>query len=431
MYALKGTGSAATDGLYQAIVDKKGTARVTGASPADPKGYEKDLEDVDYESTRGALATNAGDSGVSKRTNALTTYLAWQKRALLVEAMNVACWKAKASGSYAAGDQSTVCATGATLSAGKKFHPLMQSYSGSTTSQNDLNAGLAALKDLFDKSAAPIGPHITPTMVTAKATAQVQLWNAGWVAARYTAVDAAITQDKIPLDATATEKATMATAALNELDAAKRWEIAAAAEAVAANSDLATARTLLGDLTDEIAPLARAETSARTALATAVAEQAARVVAGEELGVDFVAANTTNGTAEVAATGARAVLLAAEKTKASVDAQQAFHDSRAEWADDNLAPAALVYAAAQAADAAAKAAVDDARAKMEAAKSACKVAAFGMAQAALADDKAFQDAKAAQVAEVKKTYEGKAAMPDSGAEGTLCNFPKVAEGEPA
>lgn len=172
---------------------------------------------------------------------------------------------------------------------------------------------------------------------------------------------------------TETSKTSLATSASKDLDAATRWKVIAGEEAVSAAGDLAKARTLLNDLTDEIAPLARAETTARTAVDTAVAAQVVRDAAALELGVVATSLPT-------AATGARAVLAAALKTKESVEAQQAFHDSRKEWADDNLAPAAAVYNAAVGAKAMAEAAIATTRARMEAAKQACKVAAFGMAQ---------------------------------------------------
>lgn len=43
------------------------------------------------------------------------------------------------------------------------------------------------------------------------------------------------------------------------------------------------------------------------------------------------------------ATGARAVLAAATATKESVEAQQAFHDAREDWASDNLLPVQMIY----------------------------------------------------------------------------------------
>lgn len=394
---------------------------MTSGTAADPTGYYLAVENVDYESTTGTLASG----GVAQRTTAETTYLAWQKVALLVEAMNVACWKAKAGGTYAASDKYAGCGTGATLSGTLKFHPLMQSFSGSTKTQNDVGANATSLKSAFDT------PHITAAMILAKVRAQIVLWNADWVLSAYDTAETTLNQYKVVLDTAATNAATTATSALAELDAAKRWKTAAAAEAAAADADLTTARTLLADLTDEIAPLARAETDARTALATAIAEQAARVVAGEALGTAYAAANASTGAAEVQATGARAVLDAATKTKESVEAQQAFHDSRAEWAEDNLAPAALVYNAAVAADTAAKAAVIAARSKMEDAKDACKVAAFGAAQKAREAATVLAAARAATIADVKSTYDAKAAFPDTGAVGTLCNFPKVGADEPA
>lgn len=177
---------------------------------------------------------------------------------------------------------------------------------------------------------------------------------------------------------TETSKQAMATSAAKDLAAATRWQEVAAAEALTAQGNLDKAATLLNDLTDEIAPLARAETTARTALDVAVAAQAVRVAAGLELGDAFVAGVAP--AADTPATGARAVLAAALKTKESVLAQQAFHDAREAWANDNLEPAAAVYNAAVMAKAAAQAEIDSTTIKMQMAKASCKVAAFGMAQ---------------------------------------------------
>jgi hypothetical protein len=115
----------------------------------------------------------------------------------------------------------------------------------------------------------------------------------------------------------------------------------AAAEATKANDNLVAARALLVDLTDEIAPLARAETTARAAVDAAKAAQVIRDAATKELGTVAATSPTV-----VAATGARAVEAAALVTKESVEAQQAFHDARSAWAADNLEPAARVYNAA-------------------------------------------------------------------------------------
>ena len=177
---------------------------------------------------------------------------------------------------------------------------------------------------------------------------------------------------------TETSKVAMATSAAKDLAAATRWQEVAALEAGTAQENLTKAALLLNDLTDEIAPLARAETTARSAVDVAVAAQVIRVAAGLELGDAFAAG--TGGAADTPATGARAVLAAALKTKESVLAQQLFHDAREAWANDNLAPAAAVYTAANMAKAAAQAAIDSTTIKMQMAKKACKVAAFGMAQ---------------------------------------------------
>jgi hypothetical protein len=61
-----------------------------------------------------------------------------------------------------------------------------------------------------------------------------------------------------------------------------------------------------------------------------------------ELGDNAVAAGTP-GQDSGPATGARAVLAAALATKESVEAQQAFHDAREDWASDNLMPVQMIY----------------------------------------------------------------------------------------
>jgi len=173
------------------------------------------------------------------------------------------------------------------------------------------------------------------------------------------------------------------TAATEEENAAIRWQTKAEAERVAAGNDLTLARALLEDLTEEIAPLARAETDARVALAEAQEAEAARLVAEGELGDAYVAANGND--AEVPATGARAVLAAATVAKESVDAQQAFHDARVDWATDALAPAALKLQLATEVEAALKEKMDAAEAVLDAARDACKSAAFAAAQQARED----------------------------------------------
>lgn len=132
-------------------------------------------------------------------------------------------------------------------------------------------------------------------------------------------------------------KTELHTAATANHAAAGRWKALAAEDVAAAGVDLKAARELLKDLTAEIAPIARLEFEARAAVDKAKKEHAARLAAARDLGVEYKAA-VAGGAAEVKATGARAVLDAAAATKKSVDAQQAFHDARADWAADNLLP---------------------------------------------------------------------------------------------
>jgi hypothetical protein len=75
--------------------------------------------------------------------------------------------------------------------------------------------------------------------------------------------------------------------------------------------------------------------------------------------------------------------------------------------------------------------LDTAEEMLANAKTACKVAAFGMAQAQLAENTIVAAARAAKAEEVARVYGGLAAMPTDGAVGTLCNIPRPVEGEPA
>jgi hypothetical protein len=125
-----------------------------------------------------------------------------------------------------------------------------------------------------------------------------------------------------------------------------------------------------------------------------------------------------------AATGAQAVLAAATLAKEGIEAQQAFHDARLQWAEDTRAPALAAKVAAEGEVAALLIELGLAGDRLEAAKAACKVAAFKMAQEALADFQADQAADAITEAEVKKAYDAAAAFPTTaGAEGALCNIP--------
>lgn len=74
--------------------------------------------------------------------------------------------------------------------------------------------------------------------------------------------------------------------------------------------------------------------------------------------------------------------------------------------------------------------VNDLEAKMnaasdmlDAAREACKSAAFESAQAAREKSVEAAAAKAGKVAEVTQAYTAKAAFPEDGSPGTLCNFP--------
>ena len=229
-------------------------------------------------------------------------------------------------------------------------------------------------------------------MQLARAKAQVNLWYADWTSTAYTEdltltgneanKSAEVTADTWKTrtigaaEATETTKTNLYTAAQKEKAAAERWKAAATQEAADALADLVRARTLLADLTAEIGPIARLEAGTREAYATAVSEQAARTAAAQELGDLAVAANPSAIPPVAAATGARAVLDAAAATKASVEAQQAFHDARADWAADNLAPVATALAAAKAAKAGLDAQVTAMEARFDEARKACKVAAF-------------------------------------------------------
>lgn len=160
---------------------------------------------------------------------------------------------------------------------------------------------------------------------------------------------------------------------------------------------MTTAQTHLTDLTKEIAAAARDEIEARNNLATAIAEQEVREKASNELGscpegqspdtdavanaanADWVSGLECTGTATAdgaAATGARAVYLAAKDTKANVDAQQAFHDARAEWAADAFTPIDLIKTGLDDRLAEVNKQLATAGERLLAAKNACKVRAF-------------------------------------------------------
>lgn len=187
----------------------------------------------------------------------------------------------------------------------------------------------------------------------------------------------------------------------------------AGVEAAQAATDLGRARTLLNDLVQDIAPVARLETQARVDLQAAIDAQAVRVAATADLGpVDNSA-------------GARAVLAAAQATEASVNAQQAFHDAREQWAQDNLTPAETALNGVKAM----KAAVDDDVAewteRLRLATEACKSAAFHRAQEAREKAIEVAAARSDKEAEVLREYTAVSAFATEGAEGALCNFPPL------
>jgi hypothetical protein len=274
--------------------------------------------------------------------------------------------------------------------------------------------------------------------------AQADLWGAGWVIDGLDTEWKRVGKDDVAPDtkalqvtattwastligaaeATQLTKQGLTAAATKNKDAVTRWKAVADEEAQAAAADVETGRVLLVALTAEIAPLARAEAGARADLNTAIAEQAARLVANVALGDEAVAA--TGIVAATAATGARAVLDAAAATKASVEAQQAFHDARADWAADNLLPLQQELDKLKAKKLAVDGMVVDAEARFDAAREQCKRAAFLAAQEAR--EKAQEVAKAltAKQEEVKKAYAAKASFPTDGSAGTLCHYPKKA-----
>jgi hypothetical protein len=166
------------------------------------------------------------------------------------------------------------------------------------------------------------------------------------------------------------------------------------------------------------------EITARNDLAAAVADEAARALAEEELGTVYVAA--VGATPDQPATGARAVRDAALVAKESIDAQQEFHDARSAWAADNLAPVATIYNALVAEEAGLQGQIDLAVERLDGAREQCKRAAFEFAQDAREKAQEAAAAKADKVAEVKKAYDAVAAFPTDGSAGTLCHYPKVA-----
>lgn len=189
-----------------------------------------------------------------------------------------ACWKVKGAAAYASGDAITGCTTkdgaftGTAGNGGEHFNPLMQG-SGNANSYVRVAIDATTAKGTFaDGTANDIS--ITAAMQAARAKAQANLWFADWV---LTALDedwvltgkeanrtteAGATWNGRTLGAAEvveTSKIGLLAAAEKEKLAVIQWQAAATAEAAAAVQDLVRARALLEDLTQEIAPLARAE----------------------------------------------------------------------------------------------------------------------------------------------------------------------------
>jgi len=359
---------------------------------------------------------------------------------MVAEAMKAACWQV-ANGGATDGDFTAItgCGFGNTYTAAtvKYFNPIMQN-SATTGTQAKIAADAATTRANFaDGTGHADDKSITAALQEARARAQCNLWYAEW---SETGLQAELTKVGDPAkrsteeadgtwatrtvgaaEAAVAAKQVLLTAAEQEEAAALRWQDKALAEETAAGGDLALARALLEDLTEEIAPLARAEIDARNELNTQELAEAARLVAEQELGDEYEAA--AGGNAEVPATGARAVLAAAEVAKASVDAQQAFHDARVQWASDNLAPVQDALDAATDRVNDLKARMDAASDMLDAAREACKSAAFASAQEAREKSVEAADAKAGIVADVLEAYTAKAAFPTDGSAGTLCNYP--------
>jgi len=227
-------------------------------------------------------------------------------------------------------------------------------------------------------------------------------------------------------EVTQASKVKLLAAAEKEKAAAQRWETVATEEAAAAAEDLTRGQELLADLVADIAPVARLEITARNALATAKEEQGDRVVAALELGDLAVAASGSGASAvaAVAATGARAVLDAAAAAKDSVEAQQAFHNERMEWAEDNLKPAKKAWEDATAMKNMLDGMVTDAEDRYDNAREQCKREAFEEAQKAREKAREVADARAAKVADVLRDYTALATFASDGSVNTLCNYLK-------
>lgn len=400
MYGLKGD----TVGLTQAAAAKLGAQEVlnNGTSPPTVTTAASGLWAL-YNDANWAWVSPSVDGGTTKLAEAIAKFEAWQDQAMVAEAMKAACWYLSDPAASDVSHFKTVdgCGPGDTYEEGGDdfFNPIMQN-SGTAGTQAKWAADAVVTRANFGDGTSNVNDKaITVALNEARARAQCNLWYGEWAV---TGIAAELTRVGDPAqksteegngtwsgrtvgaaEATVAAKQVLLTAATEEEAAALRWQAKAEAERVTAGNDLGFARALLEDLTEEIAPLARAETAARVALIEAQEAEAARLVAEGELGDAYAAAS--GGDAEVPATGARAVLAAATVAKESVDAQQAFHDARVEWAADALAPATAKLELATEIEAALKDEMDAAEAVLDAARDACKSAAFAAAQQARED----------------------------------------------
>jgi hypothetical protein len=355
--------------------------------------------------------------------------------------MKAACWGVD-NNVYAVRDWCTTAATIDTANDSFMFNPLMQNYNTNANSYDAVNGTLAAAKGTPAFGEAN-SVAITSTQRKTKAVAHIDLWFSDW---RNAALAAELVyvgdEGNKPNDwgtnttigsaetAQASKVAILGSATKNKV-AAQRWEALAQEENSAADDDLQRAQELLVDLVADIAPAARAEAAAQMALDTAVQEQMVRTAASAALGDSAVAADVAQNIAAVPATGARAVLAAALATKESVEAQQAFHDAREQWALDNFTPVKDLYDGLVAEQDKLDLQVEAAEEAFDRARDACKVEGFERAQKARVEAAAVAEARVQKVKDTKAAYDALAAFPEDGSAGTLCHVPKVGADEPA
>lgn len=197
-----------------------------------------------------------------------------------------------------------------------------------------------------------------------------------------------------------------------------RWKEMAAAEVAAIEGDIGRARVLLTALTQEIAPVARAESDARANLATALAAEATKDAANVELGTA-----ASSSTADDA-TGAYAIKDAAQTAVDSIVEQRKYHQGRLDFYTQVLEPLTTIKNDAETARDNASAAYDVGLALLNSLRDQCKKQAFTFAQERL--QKQLDDASkaAATIESVATAYGDLSAFPPAPAVGALCNYPK-------